>query len=67
MLMRYATKRDINGNRYFLGFDTDKKIYALESRSWYGKADLDAEITRKERRAMVEKLEKAGYTEQDNI
>ena len=63
MIERFATKRDINGNRYFLGIDHEKRVFSRESAHWYSRADLVAELTRKQRRAIIEQLEDAGYAE----
>ena len=67
MLLRFSTKRDRNGNRYFLGIDTEKKTFATTSAHWYTRDDLTAEITRKNLRNLREEAEKAGYKEQYSI
>ena len=63
MFLEFATKRDINGNRYYLGIDTEKKQFSRERGRWYSREDLTAEITRKDRRKLIETLEAENYTE----
>lgn len=62
MIIKFSTKRDRNGNRYFLGFDTEKKVFARESSHWYGRDDI-IEIGKNDRRELIEKLQADGYTE----
>lgn len=64
MIIKYSTKKDINGNRYFLGIDTDKKVFSRESAHWFCREDI-IEISRKDRRRIVDELENNGYTEID--
>lgn len=61
MIIRYKTKRDINGNRYYLTVDTDKKTYIKDYNLW-GK-DTDIEITKKQRREIIEQLENDDFKE----
>lgn len=64
MQLEFATKRDAAGNRYFLGIDTESRTFSRDRARWYSREDV-AEISRKDRRALIEKLESAGYTETD--
>lgn len=66
MIIKFTTKRDRNSNRYFLGFDTEKKIFARESSHWYGRDDI-VEIGKNDMRELIEKLQADGYTEIDHI
>ena len=66
MILKFATKRDTNGNRLFLGFDNVKCIYALESASWYSVEDVTI-VTRKERQKLIEACEKEGFKRVDTI
>ena len=66
MIIKFATKRDQNGNRYFLAFDTERKEYARESAHWYSRDEV-VEITKMCRRALIEKLQAEGYTEINNM
>ena len=61
MIIRYKTKRDVNGNRYFLTVDTDKKTYKKDFNCW-GK-DQDIEITKKARREIINQLDEENYKE----
>lgn len=62
MKMEFATKRDINGNRYYLGFDTDAKTFSRERGKWYSREDI-TEIGKQDRKKLIEQLENEGYTE----
>lgn len=61
MIIRYKTKLDVNGNRYYLTIDTDRKIYKKDYNLWGN--DNDIEITKKDRRQIVEQLDSEGYHE----
>ena len=62
MFLEFSTKRDINGNRYYLGIDTDKKIYSRERGAWYGRDDI-VEISRKDRKKIIETIERENFIE----
>lgn len=62
MIIKFATKRDRNGNRYYLGIDTEKKVYALTSSHWYSREDF-TEVTKGDRRKLIEAVKAEGYTE----
>ena len=66
MIFEFATKRDINGNRYYLGFDPVKKVYSRERGKWYSREDI-IEISKTDRRELINKLEAAGFTEIDHF
>lgn len=66
MILKFSTKSNASGNRYFLGFDTDKKIFSRESAHWYCMEDV-TEIKRSDRKKMIEALEADGYKEVNNI
>lgn len=66
MILEYATKRDINGNRYYLGIDTDKKVYSRERGKWYSREDI-VEISKADRRKVIDCLIAAGFTEIDHF
>lgn len=61
MIIRYKTKLDVNGNRYYLTVNTDKKTYSKDYNLW-GK-DTDIEITKKDRRNIIAQLDAEGYQE----
>lgn len=62
MIFRFSTKRDVNGNRYFLGIDTEKRVFSRESVHWYGKEDV-IEIKKSDRQKMIDDLQAAGFSE----
>lgn len=62
MIIEFATKRDINGNRYFLGIDYESKTFARERAKLYGREDI-IEISKKDRRKLIDILEKQGFIE----
>lgn len=66
MILQFATKRDINGNRYFLGIDTGARCFATESRHWYSREDI-IEISKKDRREIIAQLETNGWRRVDYI
>lgn len=61
MIIRYKTKRDVNGNTYYLTVDTEKKTFSKDYNLW-GK-DGDITITKKDRRNIAAQLEEEGYKE----
>lgn len=65
MIFEFATKRDINGNRYYLGFDPENKTFSRERGRWYSREDI-TEISKADRRKIINQLENAGYTEIDH-
>ena len=64
MQLEFATKRTPAGIRYYLGIDTEEKTFSRERAKWYSREDI-AEISKTDRRAIIERLEKAGYKETD--
>lgn len=62
MVLEFATARNKNGNRLYLGVNTEDKTFSRERGAWYSRADV-IQITKKERRAIIERAEAAGYTE----
>jgi len=61
MIITYKTKRDVNGNRYYLTVDTEKKTYIKDYNLW--PRDNEIEITKKQRREIAAQLDNEGYTE----
>lgn len=64
MQLEFATKRTPAGIRYYLGIDTESRTFSRERARWYSREDI-TEISKTDRRAIIERLEKAGYTETD--
>lgn len=64
MRIKFATKRDINGNRRYLAIDTEGKSFAVESPTWYCREDI-IEITKKDIRALLAQCIDNGYQQVD--
>ena len=62
MILEYATRRDKNGNRLYLGIDNDNFIFSRARGKWYTRADI-IEISKKDYHKIIEQLQRAGYTE----
>ena len=62
MLLEFATKRDRNGNRYYLGVDTENKTFSRQCSHWYCREDI-VEIGKRDRNKIIEQLETANYKE----
>ena len=61
MIMRYRTKRDTNGNRYYLTVDHEKRTYKKEYNLYIN--DNDIEVTKRDRLKIADQLEANGYKE----
>lgn len=66
MILRFATKRNSSGNRYYLAIDTINKTFARESAHWYTKDDI-TEISKSDRRKLIEQVENENYIEIDHL
>lgn len=66
MILKFATKRDCNGNRYYLGIDTKSKVYAVTPSHWYSREDI-TEVTQRDRRKLIEAVKADGYKAVDYI
>ena len=62
MLLEFSTKRDRNGNRYYLGIDTESKTFSRERGKRYGRDDV-IEIGKRDRRKLIDELEADNFTE----
>ena len=62
MIARFATKRDNNGNRYYLIVDHTNKEYTRQPAHWYDKADY-IEVSKTDRRKLETLLDNNGYRE----
>lgn len=60
MIMRFATQRDINGNRYTLVIDTENKLFSRNINP-YNYSDYIS-IGKRDRNKMISELEKDGFT-----
>lgn len=60
MILKFATRRDTNGNTYFIVLDTERKQFSEMPSGFYHKDDY-MQITRRELRAIKEKARADGY------
>lgn len=59
MILEFKTKRDINGNTYWLWLDVDAHVYG-----YYDRLGLEPiEVTRKQMRELKETAKADGYKE----
>ena len=66
MILKFATKRNRNGVRRFLGIDTEKRVYAKSSSHWLCREDF-VEISGRDMDRIRADAEDNGYTETENI
>lgn len=66
MIVRYCTKRDINGNTYKLVIDTNNRTYARENNGFFHRSDF-IEISKRDYRKQVNELLTTGYREVNSI
>lgn len=62
MILKFTTKRDINGNRYTLEIDTENKTYNRSYNTSFDYADF-VEISKKDREKLIDSLENNGFVE----
>lgn len=63
MILKFATKRDRCGNRYYLYLDTDKKTYSRPA-AWSHIEDV-IEVTQKDYRKALANARAAGWKEEE--
>lgn len=61
MEIRFATKRDVNGNRYYLTINTETHEYSRRD-MWFHAEDFIT-ITRAEMRKLTQSCKNHGFTE----
>ncbi len=66
MIIKFATKRDRNGNRYYLILDTERKQFSETASGFYHKDDY-IEVTKRERRSLEIRALTDDYKEVDYI
>lgn len=66
MKINLATKRNAAGWRKILLIDTEAKQYSRESTHWFCREDF-AEVSTTDFRRMLEKVEKAGFSEVERM
>lgn len=63
MLFIFKTKTDVNGNTYYLVIDTEKKQFKRGYNMRLFTDSVIITVSKKERREIIEKLYKNGFTE----
>ena len=66
MTLEFATKRDVNGNRYYIGINYENKTFSRNRGKWYGREDI-IEISKKDRRKLIEQLENNNFREIESM
>lgn len=61
MLLKFATKRDVNGNRYYLTIDTDKRTFSRVPHIWY--RDEFTEVTKKDFHELIARAKAEEFRE----
>ena len=64
LVLEFATKRDKNGNRSYLGIDLVNEDYSTERGKWYSRDDV-IEISKTDRRKLIEMLQASGFDRVD--
>lgn len=64
MIIRYACKRNPNGNRSLIIVDHEKKIYSRTAAHWFCRDDF-IEISKTDRDKLITWLNIAGFAEVD--
>ncbi len=62
MILKFATKRNVNGNRTYLEIDTTTREYARQSRSWYCKEEI-IEVSHKDLHKVLQSCIDNSYSE----
>lgn len=62
MIMKYCTKRDINGNTYILEVDTDKRTFSKNPGGFFHRCDC-IQITQRYYKELVTDLKNNNFTE----
>lgn len=66
MILDFKTKRDANGNTYYISIDTEKRVYSCDYNR-FSTPDGCMTITKSDRRALAEKCESAGFVRLDRL
>lgn len=66
MIMKFATKRNLHGNRRYLCIDTETKQFAREPSHWFCREDF-VEVGYRDLQKLAEKCKNEGYVEVDNM
>ena len=62
MILKFATKRNQNGNRTYLGINTTTREYAREPQSWYCKEEI-IEVSHKDLHKILQFCIDNNYSE----
>lgn len=62
MIMTFKTKRDTNGNTYYLDIDTEKKTYTADYNRYFAPDFTPIVIGKRDRHRMMDYLDENGYT-----
>lgn len=62
MILKFATKRNANGNRIYLAIDTTNREYARESQSWYCREEM-IEVSHKDLHKVLQSCIDNNYSE----
>lgn len=64
MFIKFSTKPDKNGNRYYLEIETENRVFSRVPSKWYSCKDPDIIVLDKaQRRKLIDELENAGFVE----
>ena len=66
MLVRYCTRRDTNGNRYYLIIDHDNKVYSRQPAGFFHISDY-TQIAKRDLRRNLDFLKTFLYKEVDAL
>lgn len=64
MILTFVTKKDINGNRYYLTVDFEKKVFSRVDR-WYDREFI--QVRKQDQRRIIEKLKNNSFSESDYL
>lgn len=64
MILTFVTKKDINGNRYYLTVDFEKKVFSRIDR-WYNSEFI--QVRKHDQRRIIEELKNNGFSECDYL
>lgn len=62
MILKFATKRNQNGNRKYIAIDTNKSEYARQPQSWFCREDI-IEIPLKDLRKLLQACKDNNFLE----
>ena len=64
MFIKFSTKPDKYGNRYYLEIETENRVFSRVAGNWYSCKDPNIIVLDKaQRRKLINELENAGFVE----